>query len=115
MHIGCTLPLYLCFVNEPKGLRQVNPKFNFCVMNKQKKVFGDFEISLRFEDCEEMPHLKWYWIECWDLRFSVYMMIEMRGIDKRESITIEDAVSKVKEYFRCRLDNNAWWENFARP
>jgi len=32
MQMGCTDALYLCFVNVPKGLRLVNPKFNFCVM-----------------------------------------------------------------------------------
>ena len=32
MQIDCTDDLYLCFVNMPKGVRLVNPNFNFCFM-----------------------------------------------------------------------------------
>ena len=100
----------------PKGLRLVNPKFNLSAMNEQKKVFGDFEISVRYEDCEDsLPQCKYYWIECWDRGFSVKMQIKMGCMDKTQSISMEDAVSKVKEYFRCRLNHNVWWEYFAQP
>ena len=100
----------------PKGLRLVNPKFNLSAMNEQRKVFGDFEIILRYEDCEDsLPQCKYYYIICWDRSFSVKMQIEMGCIDKTESISMEDAVSKVKEYFRCRLNHNDYWEYFSRP
>ena len=36
MQIDCTPPSYLCFVNMPKGVRLVTPKFNFCVMESVK-------------------------------------------------------------------------------
>ena len=45
MHIGCTLPLYLCFVNEPKGLRQVNPKLNMCVMQVKLLALSEKQIE----------------------------------------------------------------------
>ena len=115
MHIGCTLPLYLCFVNEPKGLRQVNPKFNFCVMNEQKKVFGDFEIILRYEDCDNLKNHHKYFVECLDTQHSVKMVIDSRVIEKTSRLCMEGAVEQVKEYFRCRLNHHAWWDNFARP
>jgi len=115
MQIGCTLAPYLCFVNKPKGLRQVNPKFNFCVMNEQEKVFGDFRICVRYEPCVNPIGCKYYYVECWDYKFSVKMEIDWGEIDNHQSISMEDAVAKVKEYFRCRLNNADYWDNFIRP
>ena len=57
MQIGCTLAPYLCFVNKPKGLRQVNPKFNFCVM-KNANLLG-----LSKKQTEDLRNLFSIWMK----------------------------------------------------
>ena len=113
MQIGCTDAPYLCFVNVPKGLRLVNPKFNLCVM--QERVFGEFKIRLYYDDCETSYPQHRYYVECIDTRHWVKMLIDSNVIDKTAFISMEDAVEKVKSYFRVRLNNLDYWDNFARP
>ena len=102
MWIGCIDALYLCFVNMPKGLRLVNPKFNICVM--QEKVFGDWEIRLKYE---EMPipndYHRWT-IELVDLRSWVLIVVDSIVCDRTYFITFDDAIQKTKVYLKHRFN-----------
>jgi hypothetical protein len=43
------------------------------------------------------------------------MIIDSNVIDKTSSISMEGAIEKTKSYFRMRLNDMDYWENFARP
>jgi hypothetical protein len=80
----------------------------------EERVFGEFKIRLYYEDCEISDQHR-YFVECVDTRHLVKMIIDSNVIDKTSSISMEGAIEKTKSYFRMRLNDMDYWENFARP
>ena len=84
-------------------------------MKEQERIFGEFKIRLRWEDCETSYPQHRYYVECVDTRHWVKMLIDTDVLDKTVSISMEVAVEKVKKYFRCRLNEMDYWDNFSQP
>ena len=94
--------LYLCFVQMPKGLRLVNPKFNICVM--QERVFGDWKIRLRYEEMP-IPNSYHRWtIELVDLSSWVLIVVDSNVCDRTYFIPFDDAIGKTKVYLKHRFN-----------